>query len=71
MPKTAARGDKVRYRSFAGSVYDAVVLGDRADGYVDIGVIIPTCKDSFELHAIKYEDRPALYTCAWPTGVPE
>lgn len=46
--------EEVKYRSFAGSVYDAVVTKISADGRVfDLDVVIPTVKERWPLKAVR------------------
>lgn len=48
-------GDGVIYRSFSGDVYDAVVSGIGPEGYVNLDVTIPGCKDAWPLRAVRVE----------------
>jgi hypothetical protein len=65
-PEMVARGDKVRYRTFAGDIYDAVVSGVSGNGRrVDLDIVIPGVREPFSLRAIRWSDDPdAVSSCA-------
>lgn len=53
-----SKGDAVAFRSFAGEIWDAVILAVRQAGYVDVAVSGPGLAEPMELHAIRWSDDP-------------
>lgn len=49
------RDDKIKYKSFAGEVYDAVFLSAGPPGFAAIDVLIPGVKEPFTLKAVRLE----------------
>ena len=50
-----AKGDDVRYKSFAGFVYDATVVGERPGGFFDIEVKLPGVGEPVPVKAVRAE----------------
>lgn len=49
------KGDRVRYKSFAGDVYDAVFVGVDPKGFAAIDVLIPGVAEPWPLKAVRLE----------------
>jgi hypothetical protein len=56
---TFQKGDRVRYRSFEGSLYDATVTGIReltpADTRIELDVDIPGLREPFHMTSVRPE----------------
>jgi hypothetical protein len=70
-----ARGDRLRYHSYAGDVYDAVVRSTHQDaGFVNIDVRCSfACEhDILSLNRVTLYDGPTKTRgCVWPAGATE
>jgi hypothetical protein len=60
------KGDRVRYRSLAGDVYDATVTGVRGNGMVDLDIDVPGCREPFPATAVP--DRLAASPASAPAA---
>lgn len=48
-------GTRVRYRSFAGDVYDATITGAHANGTVSLDIDLPGCREPAHFTHIRPE----------------
>lgn len=48
-------GDRVRYRSFAGDIFDATVTGLRPSGFLDLDIDVPGNREPFHTTAVPAE----------------
>lgn len=58
-PVAFAADGRVKYRAFAGDVYDARVIAVRSPDLVDIDVIVPGCEKPVHLTKIKFKKEGA------------